>query len=60
MAIEGLAVADKAAKFTKNEDAGLRDTGTDPENYPKVDIWDLAESQSDRTGPVRLRKRDQE
>ena len=49
-----------AAKYTSNDDAGLRDAGTDPENYPKVDIWDLAESQSDRTGPVRLRKRDQE
>lgn len=41
----------------KNADF-LRDTGTDPESYAKIDIFDLAESQSDRTGPVKLRKRD--
>jgi hypothetical protein len=52
--------ADAAAKYSANDDAGLREGKTDAENYPKVDIWDLAESQSDRTGPVRLRKRDQE
>ena len=41
-----------------NNESGLRDTGTDPESYAKIDIFDLAESQSDRTGPVVLRKRD--
>jgi hypothetical protein len=41
-----------------NNDSGLRDTGTDPENYSEIDIFDRVESQSDRTGPVVLRKRD--
>ena len=38
--------------------SGLRDTGTDPENYANVDVFDMVESQSDKTGPVVLRKRD--
>jgi hypothetical protein len=41
----------------KNADF-LRDTGTDPENYAKVDVFDMVESQSDKTGPVKLRKED--
>ena len=41
-----------------DEDKILRDTGTDPENYAKIDIFDMAEAQSDKTGPVVLRKRD--
>ena len=41
-----------------NNEFGLRDTGTDPENYAKVDVFDMVESQSDKTGPVVLRKRD--
>jgi hypothetical protein len=44
-------------RYTDNE-SGLRDTGTDPENYSKVDIFDMVESQSDKPGPVVLRKRD--
>ena len=44
-------------RYTNNE-SGLRDTGTDPENYSEIDIFDRVESQSDRTGPVVLRKRD--
>ena len=44
-------------RYTSNE-SGLRDTGTDPENYSEIDIFDRVESQSDRAGPVVLRKRD--
>jgi hypothetical protein len=43
--------------YTNNE-SGLRDTGTDPENYAKIDVFDMVESQSDKTGPVKLRKQD--
>jgi hypothetical protein len=45
------------AAYTDNE-SGLRDTGTDPENYAEVDVFDMVESQSDKTSPVVLRKRD--
>jgi hypothetical protein len=44
-------------RYTNNE-SGLRDTGTDPENYSKIDILDIVESQSDKPGPVKLRQRD--
>ena len=36
----------------------LRDTGMDPENYAKIDVFDMVEAQAAKTGPVVLRKRD--
>jgi hypothetical protein len=50
-------VKSSGQRYTDNE-SGLRDTGTDPENYSKVDILDMVESQSEKPGPVVLRKRD--
>jgi hypothetical protein len=46
-----------AGPYTSNE-SGLRDTGTDPENYAKLDVFDMVEEQSAKTGPVKLRKED--
>jgi hypothetical protein len=48
-----------AGKYEDKDASFLRDTGTDPENYAKIDIFDMVDGQSDRPGPVRLRKRDQ-
>jgi hypothetical protein len=44
--------------YTSNDVNFLRDTGTDPESYAKIDVFDMVENQSDKTGPVVLRKRD--
>ena len=56
------AAADAAAKYSSNDDAGLRRVKTDSGSgaYPSRDIWDLADAQSSKLGPVRLRKADQE
>jgi hypothetical protein len=57
--IPGWGINPKGAGKYTNDDPGLRQSKTDPENYEKIDIFDMVESQADRPGPVRLRKRDQ-
>ena len=51
-----------AGKYQDKDGSFLRRKPVDSSSaaYPAVDIWDLADSQSGKTGPVRLRKRDQE
>jgi hypothetical protein len=57
--IPGEGINPKGHGVYTNDNPPLRRSKTDPENYDKIDILDMVESQADRTGPVRLRKRDQ-